>query len=162
MKKSLLIAAMVVFGTASLHAQESESHMPVTLGFKVGIPVTDMFSASNTTQFGNNTTVPGSVFTSAVPRYEFGVSAEFHLPKHLRFEVDGLYKRGGFNGVLPVTGGGVGYFPTTFNQWEIPGLFKTNFTMGHVRPFIDFGASLRHISTINQTEFAAGLFNGQS
>jgi|SRR5579875_1201430 len=160
MKKSLLIAAMVVFGTASLHAQESESHMPVTLGFKVGIPVTDMFSASNTTQFGNNTTVPGSVFTSAVPRYEFGVSGEFHLPKHLRFEVDGLFKRGGFNSALPFAGGGLAYNPTTFNQWEIPGLFKYNVAMGHFRPFIDFGASLRHISTITQTTDEAGLSFG--
>lgn len=55
-----------------------------------------MFSASNTTLFNGNQLVPGSAYTSAVPRYTFGVSAEFHLPYHLRFEVDGLYKRAGF------------------------------------------------------------------
>jgi hypothetical protein len=39
------------------------------------------------------------------------------------------------------------------NVWEVPGLFKTNITLGHVRPFIDFGASLRHISTIRTDAF---------
>jgi hypothetical protein len=160
MKKGLLVIAAVLAGAGSIYAQDVEANWPVNLGFKVGIPVTDMFSASNTTQFGNNTNVPGSTFTSAVPRYEFGVSAEFHLPKHLRFEVDGIYKRGGFNGVLPYGAGAVSYNPTTFNWWEIPGLFKYNLSAGHFRPFVDFGASLRHISTISQTTYAPGLLGG--
>lgn len=162
MYKNLLVIATAILGAVSLYGQDSESHMPVTLGLKIGIPVTDMFSAGNTTQFGNNQTVPGSAFSSAVPRYEFGVSAEFHLPKHLRFEIDGLVKRGGFDSALPYAGGGFAYRPTTFNWWEVPGLFKYNVAMGHFRPFIDFGASLRHISTIDQTTYAAGLFDGTS
>ncbi len=151
--RKLSFIPMILVGAASLYAQES--NMPVNLGFKIGIPVTDMFSASNTTQFGN--TIPGS-YTSAVPRYEFGVSGEFHLPKHLRFEVDGLFKRGGFDSSSPFGAtGGLAYRPTTFNDWEIPGLFKYNVSMGHFRPFIDFGASLRHISTISQTTYAPGF-----
>ncbi len=127
----------------------------VQLGFKIGIPVTDMLSAKNTSEFGDS--IPGS-YTSAVPRYEFGVSGEFKLPMHLRFEVDGLFKRGGFDSALPFgPGGSIGYRPTSFNDWEIPGLFKYNLTMGHFRPFVDFGASLRHISTITQTTYAAAF-----
>jgi hypothetical protein len=160
MRSNICIGVMLVLGAASVYAQNSETHMPVTLGFKIGIPVTDMFSASNTTQFGNSSNVPGSNFTSAVPRYEFGVSSEFHLPAHLRFEIDGLYKRGGFNSSLPF-GNGLAYRPTTFNAWEIPGLFKYNVSMGHFRPFIDFGASLRHISTITQTMSAPGFSYAQ-
>jgi hypothetical protein len=159
MKRQICLVAFVALGATTMFAQE-KSYVP-TLGFKVGIPVTDMFSASNTTQFSNNTSVPGSAFSSAVPRYEFGVSGEFHLPKHLRFEVDGLFKRGGFDSALPF-GGGTAYRPTTFNQWEIPGMFKVNFAMGHYRPFVDFGATYRHISTITETTYAAGLFNGYS
>lgn len=158
MKKQICLVALAALGAASMFAQE-KSYVP-TLGFKVGIPVTDMFSASNTTQFGNNNSVPGSSFSSAVPRYEFGVSGEFHLPKHLRFEVDGLFKRGGFSSALPFTTGTTAYRPTTFNQWEIPGMFKVNIAMGHYRPFVDFGATFRHISTITQTTYAPGLFNG--
>jgi hypothetical protein len=152
MRKVSLIGIMVL-GAVSLHAQES--NMPVKLGFKIGIPVTDMFAASNTTQFGN--TIPGP-YTSSVPRYEFGVSGEFRLPMNLRFEIDGLFKRGGFNSALPFgPSGSLAYRPTTFNNWEIPGLFKYNLSMGRFRPFVDFGASLRHISTITQTTYAAGL-----
>lgn len=161
MKKQICLLTFVALAGAPTFAQEM-SYVP-TLGFKVGIPVTNMFSASNTGSFGSTSSgsSPGSTFSSAVPRYEFGVSAEFHLPKHLRFEVDGLFKRGGFDSALPL-GTGTAYRPTTFNQWEIPGLFKTNFTMGHARPFIDLGASLRHISTLNEATYASGLFNGVS
>ncbi|MGA8029083.1 MAG: outer membrane beta-barrel protein [Bryobacteraceae bacterium] len=155
--RKVSILALVVLGAASLQAQESEQ--PVTLGFKVGVPVTDMFSASNTTQFSNS--IPGS-FTSAVPRYEFGVSGEFHLPLHLRFEIDGLYKRGGFDSESAFgSGAGLAFRPTTFNDWQVPGLFKYNIAMGHFRPFVDFGASLRHISTITQTTYAPGFSYGE-
>jgi hypothetical protein len=156
MKIQISLAALVTLGAASMFAQES--YVP-TLSLKVGIPVTDMFDASNTSQFGGNTLVPGSNVTSAVPRYEFGVGAEFHLPYHLRFEVDGLFKRGGFNSSTAFAAG-TAFSPTTFNQWEIPGLFKENISMGHFRPFLDFGASLRHISTITDTTYSAALFNG--
>jgi Outer membrane protein beta-barrel domain len=154
--RKLPLLGVIVLGVGSLYAQEST--MPVSLGFKIGVPVTDMFSAGNTTQFGS--AIPGS-YTSAVPRYEFGVSGEFHLPMHLRFEIDGLFKRGGFNSSLPFGAtGNLAYRPTTLNNWEIPGLFKYNLSMGHFRPFVDFGASLRHISTIHQTTYAPGFSSG--
>src|SRR5579884_1715616 len=156
----ILVSGLVLLaaGAMSLAAQNSEEHMPVTLGFKVGIPVTDMFSAGNTTMFGGSNVLPGSNYASAVPRYEFGVSGEFHLPKHLRFEIDGLFKRGGFDSALPFgSGGGLAYRPTTFNNWEIPGLFKFNLHGGHYRPFFDVGASLRHISTVTEWTYAPGL-----
>jgi hypothetical protein len=153
MYKGLKYLLIVSAGAASLCAQES--YIP-TLGFKVGVPVTDMLSAKNTSEFGD--TINGSPFSAAVPRYEFGVSAEFHITSRLRFEVDGIYKRGGFNSALPFgSSGGLAYRPTSFNNWEIPGLFKTNVSVGHLRPFIDFGAALRHISTISQYTYAPGL-----
>ena len=147
--RNLYLLALVVFGAVSLCAQESK--VP-TLGFKVGIPITDMFSASNTTAFGSKLANPASPYTSAVPRYTFGVSGEFHLPYHLRFEVDGLFKRGGYTTSF-LAGGRTLYTPTKFNHWEIPGLFKYNVSLGHYRPFLDFGASFRHISTIDQTTY---------
>jgi hypothetical protein len=159
MKKTALVIATAMIGAAALHAQDDEAK-PVSLGLKVGIPVTNMFSAGSTSSFGQ--TIPGSSFSSAVPRYEFGVSSEFRVFGHLRFEVDGIYKRGGFDSILPWTGGGLAYRPTTFNWWEIPGVFKWNMTKGHLRPFIDYGATFRHISTIGQTTYASGLVGGYS
>ena len=150
MGKGILAGVFALACVSGLHAQEFESFKP-TLSFKIGVPVTDMFTASNTSAFGGKNQLPGSPYTSAVPRYEFGVGAEFHMPYHLRFEIDGLVKRGGFNS-FNTLGDGV-YRPTDFTQWEVPGVFKYNVAMGHFRPFIDFGASLRHISTIKQTAF---------
>ncbi len=147
MRNTLFAAVVLAAGAASLLAQESK--IPVTLGFKVGVPVTDMLSASNTG--GLNGSVPGD-YSAHTPRYEFGISSEFHLPLHLRFEVDGLFKRNGFDSGIAGTGGVI-YRPTTFNDWEIPGLFKFNVLNGHVRPFVDIGAVYRHISTITQTTF---------
>jgi hypothetical protein len=160
-KLSLLILGMLT--AASMFAQTSDR--PVVLGLKVGIPVTDMFTSSNTgvpsivPGQGSQTQLTGSNYSASVPRYTFGVSAEFRMPLHLRFEVDTLYKRGGFNSSLPSATGLV-YRPTTFNWWEFPGLFKYNVSLGHFRPFIDFGASLRHISTITETVYAPGNFQG--
>jgi hypothetical protein len=69
-----------------------------------------------------------------------------------------LYKRAGFNSALPRgSAGQLAYRPTSFNSWEIPGLFKYHFAAGHFRPFIDFGAALRHISTIGETTTAPGV-----
>lgn len=149
MRKKLILAAMLAAGATSLFAQEGR---PVTLGLKVGVPVTDMLSASNTGWL--NGSVPGN-YSAHTPRYEFGVSGEFHLPYHLRFEVDGLFKRNGFNSATPFAGGTI-YQPTTFNDWEIPGLFKFNVLHGHYRPFVDVGAVYRHISTISQTTYGFG------
>ena len=149
MNRCIFVFAIASIGAVSLQAQDFESLKP-DLGFKVGIPVADRFNT-------------GTGFSSHTPRYTFGVTGEFRLPKNLRFEIDGLYKRGGFNSALPWPGGGLAYRPTTFNWWEIPGLLKynvNNFSVANLHPFVDFGASLRHISTISQTTQAAGLFNG--
>lgn len=154
-KKGILARAFALACISGLRAQELESFKP-TLSFKVGVPVTSMFTTGNPSTaslaagqgLANYNLLTNSPYTSAVPRYEFGVGAEFHMPYHLRFEVDGLVKRGGFNSQT----GGI-YRPTDFTQWEVSGVFKYNIVMGHLRPFVDFGASLRHISTIKQTAF---------
>ncbi len=153
--KKLLLGSLFLSGTILL-AQAAESHWPVTLGFKAGIPVTDMMSASNTSLFGGNQQITGSNYSSHTPRYILGVSGEFHIPYNLRLEVDGLYKRGGYDS-NNVFSSGVGYRPTSFNWWEFPVVIKKNLSVGHFRPFVDIGASFRHISTVSQTSFIPGL-----
>jgi hypothetical protein len=152
MHKKLLLTAVLAAGATSLFAQESP--LPVTLGLKVGVPVTDMLSANNTGWL--NGSVPGD-YSAHTPRYEVGVSGEFHLPYHIRFEVDGLFKRNGFDSGLPGVGGTV-YRPTTFNDWEIPGLFKFDILHGRFRPFVDVGAVYRHISTISQMTYGVAPY----
>jgi hypothetical protein len=165
MSFKLGILSLVALGASSLFAQ-TENKPPVELGFKFGVPITDMFDASNTSLFNGNQNVPGSNYTTAFPRYILGVSGEFRMPErlhlnHFRLEVDGLYKRSGFATSSPADSfGNLGYYNTSMNVWEVPALLKTNITLGHVRPFIDFGASLRHISTIKDTENRPGLYYG--
>ncbi len=171
--------AVLFIGAISLPAQNLDmGHLPVTLGFKAGVPVTNMFSSGSSgssvllggTNLLSANSVVNNSYSSSTPRYEFGVSAEFHMPFHLRFEVDGLYKRGGFdNSVSSLPSGNFtgqrGYMRTSFNQWEIPGVFKYNISLGHFRPFVDFGASYRHISTITERTYVAGaqtIYNDNS
>jgi hypothetical protein len=159
MRSKFAIAGLVLAGAMSLFAQDSETHMPVTLGLKVGIPITDMFSANNVGYL--NGSLPGSTYNASTPKYILGVSGEFHLYKRFRLEVDGLYKRTGFStsGLYGSTGSNF-YQSTGANVWEVPALLKTNITLGHLRPFVDFGASLRHISSIQNNEFLPGLVSG--
>lgn len=153
MHTKLLMAAMVAVGATSLLAQESTP--PVTLGLKVGVPVTNMLSASNTSWLNGST--PGD-YSAHTPRYEFGVSSEFHLFHHIRFEVDGLFKRNGFDSAMPGVSSTI-YRPTTFNDWEIPGLFKFDVLhKRHFQPFLDAGAAYRHISTISQMTYGLGSY----
>lgn len=151
MSSKLSLIALMALGAGSLFAQESK--LPVSIGVKVGIPVTELFRANNTGEF--NGSLPGN-YSSAVPRYEFGVSGEFHLPYGFRFELDGIYKRAGFDSTTPLIGGGSVYRPTTFNDIEIPGLFKKTVGLGHLRPFVEVGASMRHIATISQFTYGLG------
>ncbi len=160
MRTKYTILGMVFLSATCLMAQEAKSYVP-TLGVKIGVPVTDMFSAANTTEFNDNQAVPGSLYNASVPRYELGVSAEFHLPYHLRFEVDGLFKRAAFatqNSIVSLGGGDATHFYSTkMNVFEVPALFKYNLAMGHFRPFIDFGASLRHIAGIDNVSSYSDL-----
>jgi hypothetical protein len=163
-KKVSILACILVSASVLFAQDQDEGHWPVTLGLKGGVPITGMFSASNTGILGptvldnSSLQLPGSSFSAHTTRYILGASAEFRVPfHHLRFETDALYKRGGFNSALPF-GNSLAYRPTTFNWWEFPGLFKFNVSLGHYRPFFDIGASLRHISSITETAYIPGNF----
>jgi hypothetical protein len=159
MKSKFAIAGLFLAGAMSLFAQDSEFHMPVELGLKVGIPITDMFSANNVGYL--NGSLPGSSYNAASPKYILGVSGEFHLYKNFKLEVDGLYRRVGFStsGLYGSTGSNF-YQNTGANEWEIPALIKTDFKVWRIRPFVDVGASLRHISSITNNQFLPGLPSG--
>ena len=82
-------------------------------------------------------------------RYTVGPTVEFHLPARYSLEIDALYKRFGFDGQA-VTADGSTLIGTRGNSWEFPILAKFEVVPGPVRPFVDAGASIRHISGIKQ------------
>ena len=110
----------------------------ISLGVKGGVPITD---ALNTAQG-----VSSSYFTNT-KRYLVGPTVEFHLPARFSIEVDALYKRLGYQ--YEASGPDV-TATTVANTWEFPVLGKFEILPGPVRPFIDFGASVRHLSGIRQ------------
>jgi opacity protein-like surface antigen len=147
----LSIVSIMALGAASLRAE-----MPVSFGFKGGIPLTDWFNIDNSI---SNPTGPQYVYHSATRRYEFGPTAEFRV-YHFRIEVDALYKRLGydFNAPDPQNPGSFIYNNVKANQWEFPAVIKYPFSLGRFRPYVEVGASLRHISTIRQTTSSAELY----
>jgi opacity protein-like surface antigen len=62
--------------------------------------------------------------------------------------VDALYKRVGFEGAT--TGAIAATTRTTANSWEFPIYGKFEIVPGPVRPFLDAGVSVRHLSGISQ------------
>jgi Outer membrane protein beta-barrel domain len=110
----------------------------VSVGVKGGVPITDAFQVAR----GNN----AAYFTNT-KRYLVGPTVEFHLPARFSVEVDALYKRLGYQ--YEATGPSV-YSKTVANSWEFPLLAKFEILPGPVRPFIDAGVSLRHLTGIRQ------------
>lgn len=149
--KKISLLGILFLGAAALQAADiGQGHLPVTLTLIGGTQITDSFSAKNTGSFVSTQQYPGSAYSTHTPRWEVGVGGEFRLPFHnIRFEVDGLAKRLGYTDTTGA-GANLAYHPTSATQWEIPGMFKFNFSLGHYRPFALVGASYRHISTISR------------
>jgi hypothetical protein len=114
------------------------SAQPVSIGAKGGVPITDALETAQ----GNN-----SAYFTNTHRYVVGPTVEFHLPARFSLEIDALYRRLGFDyrATSPFT-----FTATRANSWEFPALIKFEITPGPVRPFIDAGASFRHIMGVRQ------------
>jgi hypothetical protein len=147
--RSACCALFCLYGLGSQQAIAQGEYPAFQLGFKGGVPLRETFD----TRSGLT-----SAFGSATRRYIIGATGEFKLPgrlSFLSFEVDALYKRVGFDyNALTLNALGPVAQSTVANWWEFPGLFKYKFSAGRFHPFIDFGASLRHISSIRQTTYS--------
>lgn len=115
-------------------------------GVKGGIPATNAFQGSSAGTYER--------------RYVIGPTAELHLPFHLAFEVDALYRRSGLSGTFityqfggPPAPAFVGFDKTTINDWQVPFLAKWEHGGRVIRPFIDGGVTYRHLSGENTTQF---------
>jgi hypothetical protein len=135
---------LLLLTAASLSAQT------VTLGLKGGVPLYSIFDTNRPTSPSQST------YSSATRRYLVGPSAEFGVG-HFRFEVDAIFKRLGWDSdSLNASGTGVVSRSSVANQWEFPGLIKFDLSLGRFRPFVNVGASLRHISSLRQRTTSAG------
>ena len=116
------------------------SQSPIHFGVKAGVPVTDYFDT--------NTGIR-QTFASSTNRYTVGPEFELTLPHGFGFEVDALYKRFHFTGATTAVDVATNE-KTTANSWEFPLLIKYRVSDHPIRPFVDVGLSLHHISDIKQ------------
>ncbi len=124
---------------------------PVSIGVKAGVPLTDFVDVAK----GDH-----SAYFTNTKRYTLGPTIEFHLPARISLEIDALYKRFGFDGQTVSPAGSI-LTGTSGNSWEFPALIKFEVVPGPVRPFVDAGASVRHITGIKQVRqvISAGTFS---
>lgn len=134
-------ALLLLLSSISAFAQFSPlSH--ISVGVKGGLPINGAFE-----------TAPGSGYSFSTKRYILGASIEVGLPKNFAFEVDGLYRRLGYDfGLPPTIQPGTGLTQLTpshnnaFNQWEFPVLIKWYALDGHWRPFLSAGGAFRYLT----------------
>jgi opacity protein-like surface antigen len=106
-----------------------------SVGVKGGIPMTDAYSTGQS----------GSARAFSYDRrYIVGPTAEIHLPFHLSFEVDALYRRNGFQ--YESFFRGFSSIRTSVNDWQFPFLGKYEFGFGPFKPFVDAGVVYRHVT----------------
>lgn len=120
-----------------------------SVGVKGGVPISDAVDVAR----GAN----AEYFTNT-KRYLVGPTVELHLPARFSIELDALYRRLGYQ---YQASGPLVYAKTVANSWEFPVLGKFETLPGPIRPFVDAGASWRHLSGIEQVRqiISAGTFN---
>ncbi len=138
---------LLVLGFAALLQGQNDSDRKfVSIGARVGVPITDAFETFR----GND-----SRYFTNTKRYLIGPTVEFRLPWRLSIGVDALYKRIGYE--YQQTAPNVLTTGTVANSWEFPALLKWEILPGPIRPFVDAGMSVRHISGISQVRDVANV-----
>ncbi len=114
-------------------------------GIKAGVPVTTYFETGATGSLHG-----GSDYSAATRRYTVGASAEWRLGGRLGFEIDALYKRMGYVGIVNTFSNGISTtsaLDAKGNSWDFPLLAKYRFD--HIaRPYVAAGALLRYIGPV--------------
>ncbi|HEV2198880.1 MAG TPA: porin family protein [Bryobacteraceae bacterium] len=116
---------------------------PVSIGVEGGVPITDAFQTFR----GNS-----AFYATNTKRYEVGPALQVHFPARLTLEVDGLYKRLGYQ--YQQSSPTVITRSTVANSWEFPVLIKYDVLPGPLRPFVGAGGAFRHISGIDEVQHA--------
>jgi hypothetical protein len=119
-----------------LLAASSYAAGPIIIGVRGGVQLTDLIDAA-----GN-----GSV-TTATKNYVVGPTLGLKLPVGFSVQADALYTR------LRVTVNNTnnsGSIAASANSWEFPVTLKYTAGEQPIAPFIDAGASVRHLSNLGQ------------
>lgn len=133
---------------------------PVSIGLKGGIPFSDVSGVRPDS--GCMVTGCGSFnFSSETKRYTLGPTIELRLPLGFAFEADALYSRLSYDTFRFASSSflfrGVGAFSdeSTFTsikleRWTFPILLKWRYGNRRIRPFVDGGISMDHVSGLDE------------
>ena len=119
----------------------------IAAGVKLGAPITEYFET------GATQSLHGSAnYSAATRRYTFGPSAEWRWTKSIGFEVDALYHRMGYVGIVHYFDSATGFFQDSAidvkgNSWDFPVMLKYRFGRA-VRPYVAGGGVFRHIGPV--------------
>ena len=114
-----------------------------SIGVIGGAPFTDVV---------NHTNQPGYLFTSKSTNYTVGPTFQVNLPLNLRFEFDALYRPYSFaatSNVPAPLAAGLAPSNVSAKQWTFPLLAQYRFKFPVVRPFVEAGVAVNHISDIS-------------
>lgn len=128
------IRAWIFAATPLLVASPPAYSQMFSFGVKVGVPLTTVYTTEPIADGGAS---------ASEQRFTIGPTVEVHLPFHLSFEVDALWRQSSFSTV----GGHFGNFDSSVNDWEVPFMAKYEMKLGPIHPFIDGGVVYRHVST---------------
>src|SRR5579863_9567594 len=107
---------------------------PFVAGVKIGAPLTDALSVQSPNPFD---------YVANTGRYVVGPYVEVRLPAGFAVEVDALYRSFSFSSAQS---------SASASDWEFPLLAKRKFLKGPVRPYLEGGVVLSHLSVPDVTE----------
>jgi hypothetical protein len=107
---------------------------PFTAGVKIGAPLTDALSIQSPNPLD---------YVTSTGRFLIGPYAEVRLPAGFAVEVDALYRSFSYNSTVD---------NVSATDWEFPILAKRKFLKGPVRPYVEGGVVLSHLSVKDVTE----------
>lgn len=133
----VLAKCLLRFGAVVFLAALPAYSQSISYGVKAGVPLSDAYTGI---------AIPDGSSGHFNDRYTVGPTVEFKLPIHFSFEIDLLYRHSGFDAVggllANAPNGNVGV-----KDFQLPLMVKYQMPRTGFRPFVDFGAAYRHLST---------------
>ncbi len=126
---------------------------PLSVGVRGGLPLNEAIETAQ----GNP-----AQFSSEDQRYLVGPTIELHLPLRFSVQLDALYGNFTYRSVAGTQAGQtIANALTSSDQWQFPLQLKYRFISGALRPFVNAGASFRHLYNLNQVpQFITGPASG--
>lgn len=119
---------------------------PLSLGIKVGVPLTDAFHAASTGD---------SSYIAHTRRFLIGPTAELELPLGFSVELDVLYRSQSYRSQLQGNSTTLSGY-TTSGAWEFPVMAKYKLFHGPVRPYVLGGLAFNRLSGVTETLTCTG------